>query len=136
MGWEMSIMIAVAIVMVTYLVGNGDPQYQSPFLSLVSSLGTNEQAAGNFLSQILAIFSNTTFLSLLGIAAFVAIAFAGSTSVVIIFPVFLAIVLINFFILPINFIFSASYDPTIKLLFGGLLNTFIVVGIAQFVRSG
>ena len=136
MAWELPIILLVAVSLMFYLLGADDPSFQSPFLALISSLGSDSPATGTLMAQMISIFTDPVFLGLIGVATVSTFLLSGSSTLPIIFPIFLIVVVVNFFILPINFIFSASYDPTLKIMFGGILNMFLILGMVSFVRSG
>jgi hypothetical protein len=149
-AFDVPVFLLLGISVVMYLVGFCSPalvlagvcaapnqELQQPVQQLTGTVGVDTPASLSITSQIFSIFTNPFFLSIAGISVAVSFILAGlNFSVTFIIPVFIVTILIGFFILPISFIFSASYDPTLKIIFGLLINTMLVLSIAQFVRSG
>lgn len=139
MGVEVPIFLTLGISIVFYLVGFCSPAliiggFCQGVEQLSGTLGTDSPAASSGIESILSIFSNLQFLGLIGIATVSAILLGGNFNILSVFPIFLAVVAINFFILPISFIFTLEYDATLKIIFGLLLNALIVMSIVEFVR--
>ena len=108
--------------------------YTSPFYATVSNMSGN--IAGDLLNSFILIFTNPTFLALLGVSA-VASYFSGGSnfSVTYLIPMLLVLVMLNYFLLPINFIFDMAMNPMLKVIIGGFLNLLLAFAMLEFVRG-
>lgn len=139
MGFEVPVFVLIGISIVFYLGGFCSPAFTvggfcSPVENLQSTIGTDTPVAGDTISQLLAIFSDPLFLALVGLATVSTFLLGGNFTITFLVPIFMIVVLINFFILPISFIFAIGYDPFLKILFGLLLNAFLILSIVEFSR--
>jgi hypothetical protein len=113
-----------------YLVG-----YTSPLLQLATT--TEGDISIALLNSFIAIFTNPVFLGILGATSVASYLTAGgNTSITYLFPIFLIMAMMNFFILPTSFILALELDPFIKILVAGFLNLMLGLAMVEFIRSG
>jgi hypothetical protein len=141
MSFEIPIFILLGVSIILYLMGHCSPamvigQMCEPVENLISSVGIDEPGSLSIINSIKNIFTDPLFLGIAGVTTIIAFVLSGvNFSVTYIIPLFIMVVLIGFFILPISFIFSTDMDPVIKVIVGLFLNTMLVLSIVQFIRG-
>jgi hypothetical protein len=124
------VMLLFGISIGLYLSG-----YTSPLLQIATT--TNADISVALLNSFLGIFTNVTFLAILGATAVASyLTSGGNMSITYLFPIFLIMALMNFFILPTSFILALELDPFIKILVAGFLNLMLGLAMVEFIRSG
>lgn len=109
--------------------------YTSPFLAVVSA--TDGTMAQNLLNAMIGIFTNPVFLAIIGVSTVTGIfSFGRDFTASFLIPMLLLQVMLNFFVLPTNFITDMSMNPILQLLIGAFLNMMLAMAMLEFVRSG
>lgn len=112
-----------------YFVG-----YTSPLLQLATT--TNEDITVALLNSFIGIFTNVTFLAILGATSVASyLTSGGNFSVTYLFPIFLIMAMLNFFILPTSFILAMELDPVIKIIVAGFMNLLLGMAMVEFIRG-
>lgn len=112
-----------------YFVG-----YTSPLLQLATT--TNEDISIALLNSFIGIFTNVTFLAILGATSVASyLTSGGNFSVTYLFPIFLIMAMLNFFILPTSFILAMELDPVIKIIVAGFMNLLLGMAMVEFIRG-
>ena len=121
--------LVFGISIALYMIG-----YTSPFFEVMANSDGN--IASDLLNQFILIFTNPTFLALLGVSAVASYFTGGSNfSVTFLIPMLLIMVMMNFFFLPINFIFDMAMNPLLKVIIGGFLNLLLAFAMLEFIRG-
>jgi len=115
-----------------YLAG-----YTSPFLALEDKLGSNTNLLDTLLTDMINIFTNPAFLTAIGIGAVASLLVgSGNYSVIYLVPVVMLSVFMNYFILPLSFIYDVTLPGLIKTLFVVFMNLFLFLAVIEFIRGG
>jgi len=115
-----------------YLMG-----YQPAFLYIWGQYNYSPSALFDALFKaITGIVTDPTFLAVFGTATVITlVSSSGQGLVSLVFPVFLAGILLNTFFLPTSYLFSAGLPEFLKMFIQGLLNIMLAIGLINFVRG-
>lgn len=133
------IVVMFSTAFVFYLMG-----YNSIiFDTLIGALGTDEPIAQNILNQITNIFQGGDgvlalgIFALLGIAAVTSFVLTGSNQLgLFIVPlVLMAILMANFVVFPLSFMFDQTLPELVRFSMFGFLNLWLMLAIIGFIRG-
>lgn len=118
-------------MLIFYLLG-----YTAPVIYLLSNMGGESTAWEFVINQMLKIFTDPTFLTIIGVSAVATILTSGNYSVMFVFPIMLLYIIANVFFLPTSFILESQIPLEIKTIFLAYFNLLLYLGAIQFVRGG
>lgn len=125
------VLLLFGISAILYMFG-----YSPPLLYFWNATSTSGGAAVSLMSSFIAIFFNPSFLAIAGVSSVAAyLSGGGNFSVIYIIPIFLAVAMLNYFVMPTSFILTLDLDPLISMIVLGFLNILMVLAIMEFVRG-
>lgn len=128
-SFRVYVMLLFGISVALYMMG-----YTSPLLQLDTTTGGDIAVA--LLNSFLGIFTNVTFLAILGATSVASyLTSGGNFSVTYLFPIFLIMAMLNFFILPTSFILAMEIDPFIRIIVAGFMNLMLGMAMVEFIRG-